>query len=177
MFYYHVQIIPGASQLFVWWIPGESTWSMKLNMHLHLVLFLGVSSKQFGEKPLLALLCLPAWNSSAFNIFMFMKFCIRDFYKNLIPFLVSQAKNITLYMKTYTHLRQYFAIYEISTGNTISCLVQDSKKIQQIQRCQRNSWSKFWTWCTISCLKNKRLLWLHWMAFFIIVMLCSLCGW
>jgi len=101
---------------------------MKLNMHLHLVLFLGVSSKQFGEKPLLALSCLPAWNSSAFNVFMFMKFCIRDFYKTLIPFLVSQAKNITLYMKTYTHLRQYFAIYEISTGNTISCSVQDSKK-------------------------------------------------
>lgn len=156
MFYYHVQIISGASQPFVWWIPGESIWSMKLNMHHHLVLFLGVFSKQFGEKPLLALLCLlclPAWNSSAFNIFMFMTFCIRDFYKNFIPFLVSQAKNITLYMKTYTHLRQYFAIYEMSTGNTISWSLQDIKKIQQSQRCQRNNWSEFWTCCTISCLK------------------------
>jgi len=62
---------------------------MKLNTRLHFVLFLGVFSKQFGEIPLLALLCLPAWNSSAFNVFMFMKFCIRDFYKNFIPLLVS----------------------------------------------------------------------------------------
>jgi hypothetical protein len=97
------------------------------------MLFLGVFSKQYGENPLLALFCLPVWNSSAFNIFMFMKFYIRDFYKNFIPFLVSQAKNITLYMKTYTHLRQYFAIYEISTGNTISCLVQDSKKYSRVR--------------------------------------------
>jgi hypothetical protein len=126
-FYYHVQIISGASQPSVRWIPGESNWSMKLNTHLYLVLFLGVFSKQFGKKPLLALLCLPAWNSSTSNRFMFMKFCIWDFYKNFILFLVSQAKSITLYMKTYTYLRQYFAFYEISTGNTIYFLVEDGK--------------------------------------------------
>jgi len=33
-----------------------------------------------------------AWNNSAFNIVMFMKFCITDFYKNFIPFLVSHTK-------------------------------------------------------------------------------------
>lgn len=117
-------------------IWGESNRSMKLNIYFHLVLFFRVFSKWFGNKrTLLALLCLPACNSSSSNRFVFVKVYVGQFYKKCIQLLVSQTKKWhTLHEDLHTfktiscHLWDKYEKYNVSlfSGWHSSCLLKQN---------------------------------------------------